>query len=157
MNIIEKKNVLFRCIASFLVLVSIGFMIASLILIIIGSSEEKTLSIIALCLVALFALFEIIITMKGWKKESALQKIAFNDNGTINNIPIIAVGIGTAFGLGLMILSIVLFCLRHEEPFVSSSLVIFSIAAFLFVNCIGYFLYLIIFKKREIKLKDFIS
>ena len=157
MNFEEKKNVIFRLIACFLLLIPFTLMILGLIHVLKTLAEGYIISIIALMLSMAFLVLEFVVILKGWKKESALYKIAFNENDHINNVPLIAVGLGTALGIGLLALSISVYFLRNSKPFKSSMLVVLSIATFLLVNCVIYYIYLIMFKKRPLNLRNFIK
>ena len=157
MNFEEKKNVIFRLIACFLLLIPFTLMILGLIHVLKTLAEGYIISIIALMLSMAFLTLEFVVILKGRKKESTLYKIAFNENDHINNVPLIAVGIGTALGIGLLALSISVYFLRNSEPFKSSMLVVLSIATFLLVNCVIYYIYLIMFKKRPLNLRNFIK
>lgn len=140
-----------------MILLSFGVMIFSMICIILSNSDTKVLSIVALCLTMCFLLLEVIITIKGWKKEPSLYKIAYNPNGVMNNVPLIAVIVGTLLGIGLLILSLVLYFTKNGEPYLTASLVILSITTYLLVNCIDYYIFVIMYKNRPLKLKDLIK
>lgn len=156
MNFREKKNLLFRLISTFLLFGSLGFSIFCMISILNGSSQDKTLSLIAVVLACGFAIVESAIVMKGLKKELSLINVAFNENGRMNNVFLVFVLFGVLLGLTLEIICAVLYCTHPgEEPFKTSTLVIMSIATFLLVNCLSYFVLLIMFKKREYSLKDY--
>ena len=158
MNITEKRNLTYRLISSIIVLLSLGLMIYTLIIVIKLQPRELVLDIIAIVLSMLFLIGEEIILLRGWTKDSYLYKIAFNDNNTINNIPLIAVGVGTAFGLGLIALGVSVYFVRFSDISIRTSmLVILSIATYLLVNCIIYFFFVIYFKKRQFKLEDLIK
>ena len=157
MNIQERKNLTYRIVSAFLLLVSLGVTCFSLYSIIVLHSEEIILMLVAISVCALFALLEAIFILKGGKKESVLSKIAFNENGHINNVPLIAVGIGTAFGVGLLGLGISVFLIRDTAMIKSSMLVVMSIATYLLVNCLIYFFFLILFKNRPLDLRDLIK
>lgn len=158
MNITEKRNLTYRLISSIIVLLSLGLMIYTLILVIQLQPKELVLDMIAIIFAMFLLISEEIILLRGWTKDSNLYKIAFNDNTTINNIPLIAVSVGTAFGLGLLALGISVYFVRFSDISIRTSmLVILSIAAYLLVNCIIYFFYVIYFKKREFKLEDLIK
>lgn len=157
MNFQERKNLLYRFVAAFLLLVSLGVTCFSLCLIIILHSEEIVLMLVAIAVCAVFALLEAVFILKGGKKESVLAKIAFNENSHINNIPLIAVGVGTAFGLGLLALGVSVYLIRPDVMIKSSMLVVISIATYLLVNCIIYYFYLVLFKNRPLDLRDLIK
>ena len=157
MNFRERKNVLFRLISATLVLGSLGFDIFVLIYVFTHKSNNQIVSAIGCILAALMMIFECVLLLRGWNKENALYKIAFNPNEKLNNVPFIAVCVATVFGTGLTILGSLLNVLKHEEPFITSSFVIILVAIYLLVNCLIYFLFCIMYKKRKIKLEDFIK
>ena len=157
MNFEEKKNVIFRLIACFLLLIPLSIIILGLIHVFKVLAEGYIISIIALMLAAAFLLLEFVVILKGWNKENSLYKIAFNENQNINNVPLVAVIVGTVFGFGLLVLSISVYFIRNAEPFKTSMLVVLSIASYLLVNCIVYFIYIIMFKKRPLNLRNFIK
>lgn len=157
MNITYKNNIKYRVIASILLLLSLGLIGFSIFYVFQSTDNEKVLTLITLFLTAAFCILEIILIIKGGKKDLALYKIAFNENQSLNNVPLIAVIVGSVFGLGLTILGIILFITKQNEPMtLSSSLVILSVSVYLLINCIIYFIYLIIFRKKPVNLKDFI-
>ena len=157
MNFEEKKNVIFRLIASFLLLVPLTIIILGLIHLFKTLAEGYILSIIAFMLTAAFLMLEMVVILMGWKKENSLAKIAFNENQNINNVSLIAVIVGTVLGVGLTALSISVYFIRNAEPFKTSMLVVLSISSYLLINCIIYFIYILIFKKRPLNLKNFIK
>ncbi len=157
MNISERKIVLFRLISSIILLIPLGLAGLSCYLIFSANPEEMVLLIISLVAVSAFNIFEIILMLKGWKNESNLYKIAFNTNGSINNVPIFAVGAGTLFGVGLTSLGTIVYFVRDEITIKCSMLVVLAVGAYLLLNCIIYFIYLIMYKKRELDLRDLIK
>jgi hypothetical protein len=157
MNFEEKKNVIFRLIAGALLLIPLFIIIFGLIHLFKTLAEGYIISIIAFMLTAAFLLLETVVILKGWKKENSLYKIAFNENQNINNVPLVAVIVGTLAGIGLTALAISVYFLRDTEPFKTSMLVVISISSYLLVNCVIYFIYVFMFKKRPINLKNFIK
>ena len=157
MNFEEKKNVIFRLVACFLLLAPLSIIVLGLIHVFQVLADGYIISIIALMLTASFLMLEFVVILKGWKKENSLYKIAFNENQNINNVPLVAVIVGTVFGVGLLALSISVYFIRNTEPFKTSMLVVLSIASYLLVNCIIYFIYVIMFKKRPLNLRNFIK
>ena len=157
MNFEEKKNVIFRLIASFLLLIPLFIIINGLIHLFKTLAEGYIISIIAFMLTGAFLLLELVVILKGWKKENSLAKIAFNENQNINNVSLIAVLVGTVLGIGLTALSISVYFIRNTEPFKTSMLVVLSISSYLLINCIIYFIYILIFKKRPLNLRNFIK
>ena len=157
MNFEEKKNVAFRLIAGFLLLIPLGLIIFGLIHLFQTLADGYVISIIAFMTTAAFLLLELVVILKGWKKENSLSKIAFNENQNINNVPLVAVIVGTIVGVGLTALAISVYFVRDSEPFKTSMLVVLSISVYLLMNCIIYFIYIFIFKKRPLNLRNFIK
>ena len=158
MNIQERKNLTYRLIAAFILLISAFTVAFSFVVIIKIETQQLFLDILTLSLVSLFLLVEEILILKGGKKESHLYKIAFEDNGKVNGVPVIAVGIGALFGLGLVIMGVCVYFIRFNEVTIRTSmLVILSVAIYLLTNCIIYALYLLMFRKREVRLEDLIK
>ena len=158
MNIQEKHNVLFRLISCSLILSDLGLMIYTLILIIQLQPEQMWLNIATVALAIIFIVFELILFIMGGKKDSFLYKIIFNENKHINNVPLIAAGVASAVGLGLIVLGTVVYFLRFNEVMHRiNMLVIICVASYLVVNCLILFIYAIIFKDRPVKLEDLIK
>lgn len=158
MNFEERKNVFYRIIASLILLITAGIITFSFITVIKIEQKQLALDIITLSLTSLFLLLEIIAILSRGKKESILDKIAFEPNRLINHVPLIAVIIGNLFGLGLMLLGVSVYFKRFDEITIRTSmLVIISVAVYLVTNCLIYFLYVLMFKKRETKLENFIK
>ena len=74
MNFEEKKNVIFRLIASALLLIPLTFIILGLIHVLSVLAEGYIISIIAFMLTGAFLLLEMVVILKGWKKENSLYK-----------------------------------------------------------------------------------
>ena len=157
MNYSEKRNILYRLISVGLILISLGLDAYAMYMVILFNAEDKILSIIALALAAAFTILEITVILKGWKKDSNLFKIAFNENRNINNVPLVAVFVGTLFGLGLGIMSVVIYLARGEVNIKNAMLIIMAIAVYLLVNCLVYYLFLLFFKKRDLSIKELIG
>ena len=157
MNYSEKRNILYRLISVGLILISLGLDAYAMYMVILFNAEDKILSIIALALAAAFTILEITVILKGWKKDSNLFKIAFNENRNINNVPLVAVFVGTLFGLGLGIMSVVIYLTRGEVNIKNAMLIIMAIAVYLLVNCLVYYLFLLFFKKRDLSIKELIG
>ncbi len=157
MNFEERKNVAFRLVACFLLLIPLAIIILGLIHVFNTLANGYILSIIALMLTAGFLLLEFVVMIKGWKKESSLYKIAFNENQHVNNVPLVAVIVGTIFGAGLVALALTVFFTRNEEPIRTSMFVVLSIGSYLLLNCFIYFIYVVMFKKRPVDLRKFIK
>ena len=157
MNFEEKKNVIYRLIACFLLLIPLSIIVFGLVHLFKTLAEGYIISIIAFMLTGAFLLLEIVVILRGWKKENSLYKIAFNENQKINNVPLVAVIVGTLFGIGLTALAISVYFIRDTEPIKTSMIVVLSIASYLLVNCVIYFIYVFMFKKRPINLRNFIK
>ena len=158
MNFEERKNLTYRILACLILLITAGVITFAMITVIKIEKNQLFLDIVTLMLTALFLVLEIVFILRGGKKESILYKICFEPNGTINHIPLIVVIIGSLFGLGLISLGISVYFVRFREVTIRTSmLVIISVAVYLVTNCLVYFLYLLMFKKREINLENFIK
>ena len=158
MNIQERKNITYRLLASLILLISAGMIVYAFIAIFQSEKEQLFLDVLTLGTTSFFLLVELFFILKGGKKESNLYKIGFNDNGKLNNVPLIAVFVGTLFGLGLIGLGVSVYFVRYDEVTIRTSmLVILSVATFLLTNCLIYYLYILMFKKREVKLEDLIK
>lgn len=158
MNIQERKNITYRLLASLILLISAAMIIYAFIAVISSEKEQLFLDILTLGTTSFFLLIELFFILKGGKKESNLYKIGFNDNGKLNNVPLIAVIIGTFFGLGLIALGVSVYFVRYEEITIRTSmLVILSVAVYLVTNCLIYYLYILMFRKREVRLEDLIK
>ena len=153
----QRKNIKYRLIGTGFLLLSLAAMIMSLIHLVNVTLDEKILYILAIIIAIVFLLAEVFFLLKGWKKDLNLYNIAFNSNGVINNVPLFGVIIGTIFGCGLSALGICLFFIKREEPAMSISLLILAIGSYLLVNCIIYFIYVLMYKNRQMKLKDLIK
>ena len=158
MNISERKNLIYRLLASAILLISAGMIIYSFIVVFNVEHEQLLLDVITLSTASFFLIVELFFILKGGKKESNLYKIGFNDNGKLNNVPLIAVIVGAVFGLGLIALGVSVYFVRYEEVTIRTSmLIILSVAVYLLTNCLIYFLYILMFKKREVRLEDLIK
>ena len=73
-------------------------------------------------------------------------------------MPLIAVIVGNAFGLGLLALGISVYFVRYDDVTIRTSmLVILSVAVYLITNCLIYYLYILMFRKKEVRLEDLIK
>ena len=154
MNIRERRNLTYRLISGLLLLLSTIIMVFSLIGIILGHAENKILPVIALVLTTLFSLAEGVFILWGQKKEIIIKDIAYNENNRVNNLFLVPVIIGTLFSVTLITVCSVIFFTNEGEPYFTSSLVIICIGLFLLINCLIYFLYLFMFRKHTLTLKD---
>ena len=156
MNIAERKNFIYRLLSGIFLIFSLSVAVFALFIILNSEGEAKVLPFIALGTVALFTILESILIWKGGKKELALRNIAFNENDRVNTTAFAAVIVGSAIGLGLLILSVVLYLMRPEPEARNAAVIILSITVYLLANCLLYYAYLIVFKKRELDLRKFI-
>ena len=156
MNIRTRKIITYRLVATLLLCLSIGLSTFALVEAIKAKPEKIVLDIIALGLTISFAIGQIILICSGKKKESHLLDIAFNSDNTVNKLALVLVLVGTSFGAGLDILTIVVICTRSITLSVyCSMLIIMSIASYLLLNCITYIIFTLLFKKRELTLEDY--
>jgi len=154
----ENRNLLNRIITSLILLTSIGLSSFSIIQVFQQMPENKTLDLVALFAVSFFCLFEIVVIMRRWKKESYMYKIAFDEKGDhFNTVALIAVIIGTIFGAGITAISLYLFLTREDVQTKCNVLVILSIGYYLFINCICYYIYILTFRKKPFKIEDLIK
>ena len=156
MNIRARKIKAYRLSASFLLLLSVGLTGFCLSRVIITRPENIVLDLIALSLTAVFAIAQIIFILRGGKKESHLLDVAFNTDWTVNKVFLVFVLVGTALGLGLDILTIVVLCTRVNTISVYCSMfIIMAIASYLLLNCFIYIIFCFLFKKKVLTLEDY--
>ena len=154
----ERRNLLNRIITSLILLTSIGLSAFSIVQVFQQMPENKTLDLVALFAVSFFCVFEIIVIMRRWKKESYMYKIAFDEKGDhFNTVALIAVIIGTIFGVGITAISLYLFLTREDVQTKCNVLVILSIGYYLFINCVCYYIYILTFRKKPFKIEDLIK
>lgn len=156
MNIRTRKILTFRIVGSVFLLLSIaltGFVIFKVITL---KPEKIILNSIALGLTASFAIAQIVLIMRGWKKESHLLDISFNTDGTINKFALVVVLVGTSLGIALDTMGlVVLFTRENTTEVICSMLIILSISSYLLLNCFIYLLFVFLFRKRELTLEDY--
>lgn len=156
MNLRTRKILLYRLLAVLLLLVSLGVAIYALITIISMHPEKIVLDCIALGLTIAFPIAQIVLIIRGRKKESYLLDVAFNTDNTVNKIALAFVFAGTALGLGLNILSAVVLLTRVNTVAVTCSMLIISaISTYLLANCLIYLIFTFIFRKKELTLEDY--
>ena len=158
MNIQERKNLTYRLLAGLILLISAGMIAYAFVVVLQVERKQLFLDVLTLGITTFFLLFEEIFILKGGKKESYLYKIGFNDNGKLNSVPLIAIIVGNFFGLGLVSLGISVYFVRYDDVTIRTSmLIILSVAVYLVVNCLIYYLYVLMFRKREVRLEDLIK
>ena len=156
MNIRTRKIIYYRLVATLLLILSIGVSTFALAETIMSKPEKIVIDIIALGLTISFAIGQIILILRGKKKESHLLDIAFNSDNTVNKLALVIVLVGTAVGVGLDILTLVVIFTRNPTVSVfCSMLIIMSIATYLLFNCITYIVFTILFRKKELTLEDY--
>ena len=155
MNIRTRRNVLYRIISGILLLLPTILMVFAIIGILNGQSENKVLPLIAIFVTIGFSLAEATILFIGRKKELALNAIAYNENNRVNNLFLVPVIVGTLFSITMITICSVVFFTKEGEPYFTSSLVIISIGLYLFINCLIYYLFLFMFRKRQLTIEDF--
>ena len=158
MNIQERKNLTYRLLAGLILLISAGMIAYAFVVVLQVERKQLFLDVLTLGITTFFLLFEEIFILKGGKKESYLYKIGFNDNGKLNSVPLIAIIVGNFFGLGLVSLGISVYFVRYDDVTIRTSmLIILSVAVYLVVNCLICYLYVLMFRKREVRLEDLIK
>ncbi len=157
MNIRARRIAFWRIMNSTLLVLAAALMVFFTVKILMSEAEQKVFTTIGCVVAALFSLLQAIFILSGIKKESNLQKIAYGDVGKINWTAMIFVLVGTLFGIALTVLSLVLLFTKDDAYAVTLSMAILSVAIYLDVNCYIYLSYSIIFRKREINLKNFIK
>lgn len=156
MNIRVRKIISYRLIAAILLFLSIGLSSFVTYKVISLKPEKIVLDIIALSLTIAFAIAQIILIIHGKKKESHLLDIAFNTDNTANKLALVIVIIGSLLGIALDILAIVVLCTSADTiAIMCSMLIILSISTYLLMNCVIYFAFLILFRKRKLTLEDY--
>lgn len=156
MNIRERKIIFYRVLATTLLILSIALTTFVLAEIIISHPQKLVLDCIALGLTISFAIGQIILILRGKKKESHLLDIAFNTDNSVNKIALVAVLVGASIGIGLIILTIVVILTRDNSTSVfCSMLIIMAIAVYLLFNCLIFLSFTVLFRKRELTLKDY--
>ncbi len=156
MNIRTRKIRLYRFTATLLLFISICLSTFAIVEVILSKPEKIVLDMIALGLTTAFAIGQIILILRGGKKESHLLDIAFNTDNTVNKLPLVLVLVGATFGTGLDILAVVVLTTRVNTSAVfCSMMIILSIATYLLLNCLIYLFFTLIFRKRELTLEDY--
>ena len=156
MNIRIRKILTYRWVAAFFLLLSVGLTAFSLYKVITLKPEKIVLDCIALGLTSAFAIAQIVFILSGLKKESHLLDIGFNNDNTVNKFPMVVVLVGSALGIALDLMAIVVLCTRDNSAAVICSMyIILAISSYLLLNTFIYLLFLILFRKRELTLQDY--
>ena len=157
MNIERRRTKTYRILAIIILVLSVGFGAFSMYKVIVLKPDDMPLILIAIIITMGFTILQVAFLIKSWKKESALSKIVFNENQRINTIPIFAVSSGLVVAIALIALGISVYFVRDDLTIKCSMLVVATIGGYLFANCVIYFIYLILFRKREFNIKDLIK
>ena len=148
MAINQKQYLTFRLVLLGLILLTLAVSSLTILAIATFLPEDYIFSLIVVVIAMLFAVFELIMTIKNIKKPLSIYKIGFTYRGLLNPIPLIAVAMGAVIGLSLSLLGIILFFIREEAVIKCNSLVVLSIGFYLLVNCIFYIIFILFARKR---------
>ena len=159
MNNFVKKNVIFRLISGFVMLMVTSLMVFFFVETIkVNKSGDYVINLFGLGGMTIFSLIETILLFKNCKKSIIFHPIIFNEhNSTINWPAFIVDNIGLAIGLAIEIVSLILFSTTKDLIVKTSTMVLIPLGAFLIVNCLIYNVHLILFMERKIKIKDLIK
>lgn len=153
----ERQNIIFRLLSAFFLLIVIGMVVFSSINMFTVMPQGIVLDCVAIYSLSAFCLFQIVLILVGWKKDSNLGKIAFEEGERINVFPVVMVSIGAVFGLAITVMTSVIYCLKDSPEDKINVLVILCIGLYLLMNTCIYYLYLIMFRKRAFKLEDLLK
>ena len=148
MRINQKQYLLFRFVLIGLLLLTLAISALTILAIATYLPEDYIFSLIVVVATIIFAIFELIMTIKNIKKPLAVYKIGFTYRGFINPIPLIAIIMGVVIGLSLSLLGSILFFIREEAVIKCNSLVILSIGFYLLINCVFYIAFILFVRKR---------
>lgn len=154
MNIEEKRIVRYRVIAVLFFLIPLGLIVYTSINVFPNFNNDLILLVAGIILTLAFVVLEVTMLIKGGKKPLHIYKIAFNENDTINNVPLIAVSVGSVISTILIVIGSIAHVVNNELKVKLGMLIVITIASYLLVNCIIYFLFVIMLKKRPLTLKD---
>ena len=154
MNFEEKRNVRYRVVASLILLIPLALIVNAAILVFKNLYEDTWIALAAIGVVSFFEILELVLLLKKPKKELIIYPIAFNKNDTVNNIPLIAVGVGTALGIGLVTLSLIVFFINGDSIIKMSMGVVLAIASYLLANCVDYIIFIPMLRKKQVTLQD---
>ncbi len=154
MNIEEKRNTAYRIVASLILLVPLAFVVNAVILTIKNPYDETWIAIAAIAVTSFFLIGELVLLLKNIRKPLIIYNIAFNRNDTLNNIPLIAVIVGLILGTGLMVLGFIVFFTNPDSIIKLSMSIVIAIASYLVANCVNYFIFIPMLRKRKVTLQD---
>ena len=143
----QVLNAKMRWILVFFILVSLGMDAYALSYSFTYKHEDYIFSSIVIIFVALFALFEIVLTLLNYRKTLFLFKYAFTDRGLVHPVPLISAVLVTIIGLSFTVPGLVIYLVRDDITIKSFSLVILSTGIYILVNCVFYYIYVLSFKR----------
>lgn len=145
----EKKiNFIYRFTLSALILVSLGINALSMTKVIVNKPNDYVFSCVVIVVLSIFALFEVTLTIINHKKNPSLSKITRTERGYFNPIPFIAVILGAIIGLALSLTGSIIYFVKEDIMIKCNALVIFDVGFYLLINCIVYFLYILLDRKK---------
>ena len=157
MNVLERRNLTYRILASLVILLNLGFVGFCMSYVAVTPTRDQTITLIGCVFAAVLMIGEIVLLLRGGKQEPLLYKVFFNPNGRLNNVPLVFISVFCVIGVGLLLLGTLLNVFRHFEPNITISLFVLLVAVYLISNCLIYYLFCIMFKKKEFKLEYLIK
>ena len=146
-NLTIKLRLFLICLTA----LSLGLFAYSISYLFINEVSDKVMSMIALVVLSLFALMEITITLVNFKKPLGVEKIGVTERGNVNPIPLIATGLIAVIGLAFIIPGLIFFFSKDDTTIRSYALILFSMGAFILLNCIFYLIAFLTFRKSRLK------
>lgn len=131
------------------ILLSLSLIVYSITYIFVNNIIDKILSLIALFLISIFAIFEIVLTLRKIHSQLAIEKLAFFEYGRVNPITSLACFLVAIIGLGFSIPGLVIFINKSDLTVRSYSLVILSIGTYILLHCIYFIIFVLSFKKQS--------
>ena len=145
----RKKNIIYRITLTVLLFFSFllnGYAFGMLTK---YQPEDFIFSCVVISVLCLFALFELVMNFIKFSKTPSLEKITYTERGYFNVIPFIAVSLGMLIALGLTITGTVLFFIKEDISIKCNSLVVLTVGFYLLLNCVVYYLYVLMNKKTS--------
>ena len=131
------------------ILLSLTLIVFSVSYIFIHNISDRILSLIVLILLSVFALFEIVLTLRKIHSQLAIEKLAFFEYERVNPITSLACFLVAIIGLGFSIPGLVIFISKSDLTVRSYSLVILSIGTYILLHCIYFIIFVLSFKKQS--------
>ena len=144
----KKVNFIYRFTLSALILVSLGINALSMAKVIVNKPNDYVFACVVIVVLSIFALFEVTLTIINHKKNPSLSKITLTERGYFNPIPFIAVILGAIIGLALSLTGSIIYFVKEDIMIKCNALVIFDVGFYLLINCIVYFLYILLDRKK---------